>query len=82
MQEFNTINGLGCHKKSMMNETNKLIMCYQKTGLSLAQFYKTIPSSLLETKLYIENVHRLLQYKNNTVVNQYNCQEKILLLIV
>ena len=41
---------MGCYNKNLMNEINKLITCYQKAGLSLAQVNATIPSSFLEKR--------------------------------
>ena len=47
-----------------MNARNKLVTCYQKARLSLAQLNTTIPSFLLKKKkLYIENMQILSQHK-------------------
>ena len=55
-----------------MNARDKLITCYQKAGLSLAQVNTTIPSCLLEKK--DGTLRMCIDYhsiNNNTVVNQY-----------
>ena len=55
-----------------MNARDKLITCYQKAGLSLAQFNTTIPSFLLEKKDV--TLRMCIDYQiinNNTIVNQY-----------
>ena len=51
MHQLNTTNSIGCYNKNLMNIRDKLITCYQKDGLSLAQVNTTIPSSLLGKRM-------------------------------
>ena len=51
MHQTNTINSIGCYNEKLMNAKDKLITCYQKAGLSLAQVNTTIPSCFLQKRI-------------------------------
>ena len=72
MHQSNTINNIEYHNKNLMNARDKLIPCYQKAGLILAQVNTTIPSCLLEKR--DGTLRMCIDYcsiNNNTIINQY-----------
>ena len=51
MHKLFTLNNTVCHNKNLINVEDKLNICYQKAGLSLAQVNTTILFSLLNNKM-------------------------------
>ena len=71
MHQSKTLSIIGCHNKKLMNAIEKLIICYWKAGLSLAQVNTTIPSSFLKKDGILRMCIDYCSISNNSLVNWY-----------